>query len=113
METKTAKIVAIPEAVNWLAKVRGRIVQGTGLAESVRRSKQIGYADVVISYPQKRILVKKYLKEHIVSFENGIICGGDQVMIDYNWKTVRIKAKVPDKISDSQITMDFTNFRVW
>ena len=113
METKTAKIVAIPEAVNRSTKVRGRIVLGTEQVAGLKRSKQIGYADVVISYHQKNQLVRKYVKEQIVSFTNGIIEGGDQGMIDYNWKKARRIGKVPASINDSQITMDFTNFRVW
>jgi vancomycin permeability regulator SanA len=88
-------------------------VQDKARAEGVRRNKIIGYCDVVVSYPQKNITVKKVVKEHITSFENGLLASGDQVMIEYNFKSCRRKAKVPDKVHDSQVAMDFTNFRTW
>ena len=113
METKTVKIVAIPEAVNWSTKLKGKIVQDKARAEGVKRNKIIGYCDVVVSYPQKRTIVKKVVKEHITSFENGLLASGDQVMIDYNFNSCRRKAKVPSKVHDSQVSMDFINFRIW
>ena len=58
-------------------------------------------------------MVKKVVKEQIVSFTDGIIEGGDQTMIDYMWKKARRVGKIPTKVNDSQITMDFTNFRTW
>ena len=88
-------------------------MQDKALAVNLKRSRQIGYVDVVVSYPQKGISASKFVKEHIIAFENGMIAGGDQVMIDYNFNSVRRKAKVPSKVHDSQVSMDFINFRTW
>lgn len=117
MEIMMVKTNRIPNQENWLMKLRGPIVPVKEL-EAVRQRNPIdnnivGFVDVIVEFPQRKIRVKRMVKEQVVSFNHGLLCGGKQADISWEFKKFRRRAGVAESVEDIQVSMEFINFRTW